>query len=152
MKHLAFTCALALACTLAGCDRPKTPAAAPDSSAPAPAAPALAFQKIDNVVGTGAEATDGAIITVHYTGWLYAPDAPGQRGARFDSSVGREPFVYNLGADLVIKGWNNGLKGMKVGGKRTLIIPASMGYGEKGSGTIPPNADLIFDVELMDVQ
>jgi FKBP-type peptidyl-prolyl cis-trans isomerase FkpA len=146
MKRLVSACAvgLALAWTLGGCDRPKAPK--PTAAAPA------AVQKIDTVVGTGKEATPGALVIVHYTGWLYAPNAPQKRGMQFDSSVGREPFVYNLGSDIVIKGWNEGLQGMKAGGKRTLIIPASMGYGAKGSGQIPPNADLIFDVEMMDVQ
>jgi FKBP-type peptidyl-prolyl cis-trans isomerase FkpA len=149
MKNLVSACAigLALAWSLGGCDRPKTPkVTAPASTAP------VAMQKIDTVVGTGKEAAPGALVIVHYTGWLYAPNAPRQRGIQFDSSVGREPFTYNLGSDIVIKGWNEGLQGMKAGGKRTLIIPASLGYGAKGSGSIPPNADLIFDVEMMDVQ
>jgi FKBP-type peptidyl-prolyl cis-trans isomerase FkpA len=148
MKHLLSACALgvALACTLAGCDRAKAPAPAAADTAAAP------FQKIDTVPGTGKEATAGATVVVNYTGWLYAPKEAQQHGAQFDSSIGREPFSFRLGAGQVIKGWDEGVQGMKVGGKRTLIIPASMGYGADGAGPIPPNANLIFEVELLDVQ
>jgi FKBP-type peptidyl-prolyl cis-trans isomerase FkpA len=89
---------------------------------------------------------------VHYTGWLYAPGAPLQHGAQFDTSSGRGPFSFQLGGGQVIQGWDEGVKGMKVGGKRTLIVPASMGYGASGMGPIPANANLIFDVELLDVR
>ncbi|MCB9030510.1 MAG: FKBP-type peptidyl-prolyl cis-trans isomerase [Deltaproteobacteria bacterium] len=107
--------------------------------------------KYDNtVVGTGAEATPGQKVTVHYTGWL---DQEGNKGVKFDSSVDRgTPFVFPLGAGRVIKGWDEGVAGMKEGGKRTLYIPAELGYGARGAGgAIPPNADLIFDVELIKV-
>lgn len=104
----------------------------------------------DTQVGTGDEAVRGKRVTVHYTGWL---DNKGERGKKFDSSVDRgEPFSFNLGAGQVIPGWEQGVAGMKVGGKRTLIIPASLGYGARGAGgVIPPNATLIFDVELLKV-
>jgi FKBP-type peptidyl-prolyl cis-trans isomerase FkpA len=124
----------------------------------APAAPAATkpaapqVQKIDTVAGKGKEATAGQTVTVHYTGWLYSPKSPKGRGARFDSSVGTEPFTFPLGAGAVIPGWDQGVAGMKVGGKRTLIIPSSLGYGARGAGPIPPNANLIFDVELLDVK
>jgi FKBP-type peptidyl-prolyl cis-trans isomerase FkpA len=110
------------------------------------------MQKIDTVPGAGKEAVAGTTVTVNYTGWLYAPSAPQQHGAQFDSSIGREPFSFQLGGGQVIPGWDKGVQGMKVGGKRTLIIPAAMGYGEQGAGPIPPNANLIFDVELLDVR
>jgi FKBP-type peptidyl-prolyl cis-trans isomerase FkpA len=104
--------------------------------------------------GTGAEATKGKRVFVHYTGWLYDPAIADQKGAKFDSSRDRQqPFDFVLGAGQVIKGWDDGVAGMKVGGQRTLIIPADMAYGARGAGgVIPPNATLIFDVELLDVK
>ncbi|MTV41609.1 FKBP-type peptidyl-prolyl cis-trans isomerase [Duganella radicis] len=148
MKRLLSTCVigLALTVTLAGCERAKAPAAASAS------VPAVPFQKIDTVTGEGKEAVAGATAVVHYTGWLYQPNAPQTHGAQFDSSVGRGPFSFPLGAGQVIPGWDEGVKGMKVGGKRTLIVPANMGYGDSGAGPIPPGATLIFDVELLDVR
>ena len=102
----------------------------------------------DTVVGSGAEAKLGRNVTVHYTGWLYEN---GEQGAKFDSSKDRdEPFGFALGAGMVIKGWDEGVQGMKEGGQRTLIIPANLGYGARGAGgVIPPNAMLKFDVELL---
>ncbi|EAR23105.1 FKBP-type peptidyl-prolyl cis-trans isomerase [Nitrococcus mobilis] len=107
----------------------------------------------DTRVGTGAEATPGMKITVHYTGWLYDDGTKDKRGSKFDSSHDRgEPFTFVLGAGNVIKGWDQGVAGMRVGGERTLLIPASLGYGARGAGgAIPPNASLVFDVELVDV-
>ena len=105
----------------------------------------------DTNVGTGAEATKGHKVSVHYTGWLYNN---GAKGAKFDSSLDRgQPFAFGLGAGQVIQGWDEGVAGMKVGGKRTLIIPPDLGYGARGAGgAIPPNATLMFDVELLGVQ
>ena len=107
----------------------------------------------DVVVGDGAEAAAGASATVHYTGWLYAPGSPNDRGTKFDSSVDRgQPFEFPIGAGRVIRGWDEGVAGMRVGGKRILIIPAEWGYGARGAGgVIPPNATLVFDVELLAV-
>ena len=112
------------------------------------------LQKIDTQVGTGREAEAGFNVTVHYTGWLYDAAAEGGRGKKFDSSFDRkQPFNFFLGGGQVIQGWDEGVQGMKVGGKRTLIIPSEMGYGARGAGgAIPPNANLIFDVELLDVK
>ena len=107
------------------------------------------LQYEDTKVGEGAEAARGQSVTVHYTGWLYND---GVQGAKFDSSVGRSPFSFNVGGGQVITGWDEGVAGMKVGGKRTLIIPAPLGYGARGAGPIPPNANLMFDVELVDVK
>jgi FKBP-type peptidyl-prolyl cis-trans isomerase FkpA len=106
------------------------------------------LQYIDTVVGEGEPAIVGKNVTVHYTGWLYND---GEQGAKFDSSKDRnDPFVFRLGAGQVIQGWDEGVAGMKVGGSRTLIIPASLGYGARGAGgVIPPNATLKFDVELL---
>ena len=108
---------------------------------------------IDQVVGTGKTAEAGAPVSVHYTGWLYDAKQPGGKGKKFDSSVDRGlPFIFPLGGKRVIRGWDEGVAGMKVAGKRTLIIPPQYGYGERGAGgVIPPNATLIFDVELIDV-
>ena len=153
MNKLFSSCAIGLTLTLAlaACDRNK-PSQPPATESAANVAPAIALQKIDTVVGTGKDAVAGATAVVHYTGWLYEPASPKQHGAQFDSSSGRSPFSFQLGGGQVIKGWDEGVQGMKVGGKRTLIIPAAMGYGDSGAGPIPPNANLIFDVELLDVQ
>jgi FKBP-type peptidyl-prolyl cis-trans isomerase len=109
--------------------------------------------KTDVKLGDGALATAGKSVSVHYTGWLYDATVTDHHGKKFDSSRDRnEPFVFPLGAGQVIKGWDQGVAGMKVGGQRTLIIPASMGYGARGAGgVIPPNATLVFDVELLGV-
>lgn len=109
----------------------------------------LKYQDVKS--GSGEEAVKGKTVSVHYTGWL---DEKGAHGKKFDSSVDRgEPFQFKLGAGQVIAGWDEGVAGMKIGGKRTLYIPAKLGYGARGAGgVIPPNADLIFDVELLGVK
>lgn len=110
--------------------------------------------KKDTVVGEGREAEPGFNVTVHYTGWLYDPSKPDGKGTKFDSSVDRgDPFVFFLGGGQVIRGWDEGFAGMKIGGKRTLIIPPEYGYGARGAGgVIPPNATLVFDVELLGIK
>lgn len=107
----------------------------------------------DLVTGEGAEATPGAVIEVHYTGWLFHPDNEDYKGRKFDSSVDRgETFSFRLGAGNVIQGWDEGFAGMKIGGMRRLTIPPEMGYGARGAGNvIPPHATLVFDVELIGV-
>ena len=107
----------------------------------------------DTTIGTGAEATSGQQISVHYTGWLYDPAAPENKGRKFDSSRDRgQPFEFTLGVGQVIGGWDQGFAGMKVGGSRTLVIPPELGYGARGAGSvIPPNATLLFEVELLGV-
>jgi peptidylprolyl isomerase len=109
------------------------------------------LQTIDTVPGTGAQPRQGQTAVVHYTGWL---SVNGQKGQKFDSSVDRgQPFEFPVGAGRVIKGWDEGVATMKVGGKRTLIVPPSLGYGARGAGgVIPPNATLIFEVELLGVK
>ncbi len=109
--------------------------------------------KTDTKLGAGAEAVAGHNVNVHYTGWLYDAAAPGHKGMKFDSSRDRgTPFQFPLGAGRVIKGWDQGVAGMKVGGQRTLVIPPELGYGARGAGgVIPPNATLVFDVELLGV-
>lgn len=111
---------------------------------------ASGLQYTDTLEGSGPEAKPGQGVSVHYTGWLYKD---GEQGAKFDSSRDRNsPFEFGLGAGMVIKGWDEGVAGMKVGGQRTLIIPAGLGYGARGAGgVIPPNATLKFDVELLEV-
>ena len=113
-------------------------------------------QVIDRVIGKGTEASFGSTVVVNYTGWFYKPLAARQHGRKFDSSLdaGREPLEFQLGAHQVIKGWEQGVQGMKVGGKRTLIIPSELAYGKRGAGggSIPPDSDLIFDVELLKVK
>ena len=112
-----------------------------------------ALVKTDTVVGKGKLAVAGKTVEVNYTGWLYEANAPKTRGKQFDSSVGRGPFSFPLGAGRVIKGWDEGVAGMKVGGKRTLVIPPELAYGKRGAGgVIPPDATLVFDVELLDVK
>ena len=112
---------------------------------------ASGLQYVDTREGSGETAAAGQDVVVHYTGWLYAD---GVKGAKFDSSLDRrDPFVFALGAGMVIRGWDEGVAGMKVGGQRTLIIPPGLGYGARGAGgVIPPNATLQFDVELLAVQ
>ncbi|MFY0615544.1 MAG: FKBP-type peptidyl-prolyl cis-trans isomerase [Hyphomicrobiaceae bacterium] len=109
------------------------------------------LQIIDSVEGTGAQPTSGQTCVMHYTGWLYEN---GQKGKKFDSSVDRgQPFEFPIGVGRVIAGWDEGVATMKVGGKRTLIIPPDLGYGARGAGgVIPPNATLIFEVELLGVK
>ncbi len=112
---------------------------------------ASGLQYDDVKVGDGAEAKAGQNVTVHYTGWLQNDD--GSKGPKFDSSKDRnDPFEFALGAGMVIRGWDEGVQGMKIGGARQLIIPSDLGYGSRGAGgVIPPNATLIFDVELLGV-
>jgi len=155
---------LLLAATAAGAQdstqtQDQTTAANPGSTQQATDQPAQPtgpqLQILDTAVGKGKEATVGSNVSVNYTGWLYKPMAKNQRGRKFDSSLdgGRGPLDFRLGAGMVIKGWEQGVAGMKVGGKRTLIIPSQLAYGKRGSpGGIPPDADLIFDVELLDVK
>ena len=112
------------------------------------------FTTIDNQFGEGREAEKGLTITVHYSGWIYDENEDDKKGNKFDSSKDRnEPFTFVLGVGQVIKGWDDGFAGMKIGGTRTIIIPSEMGYGSRGAGSvIPPNTDLIFDVELLGIQ
>jgi FKBP-type peptidyl-prolyl cis-trans isomerase len=116
-----------------------------------PMTTASGLQIIDTSVGTGASPKPGQTCVMHYTGWLYED---GKKGKKFDSSVDRnEPFEFPIGQHRVIAGWDEGVASMKVGGKRTLIIPPALGYGARGAGgVIPPNATLMFDVELLAVK
>ncbi|WP_442909743.1 FKBP-type peptidyl-prolyl cis-trans isomerase [Hyphomicrobium sp.] len=139
---VAFAFAVALSALAAGA---AAPAAAEETTT------ASGLKIIDTTVGTGATPQKGQTGVVHYTGWLYED---GKKGTKFDSSVDRgEPFAFSVGTGQVIAGWDEGVSTMKVGGKRTLIIPPQLGYGARGAGgVIPPNATLLFDVELLDVK
>jgi FKBP-type peptidyl-prolyl cis-trans isomerase FkpA len=112
------------------------------------------LQIIDVAAGEGPAVQAGQQVVVHYTGWLYEPASEEQKGAKFDSSVDRgQPFAFPLGGGRVIRGWDEGVAGMQVGGKRILIIPPDMAYGERGAGgVIPANATLLFEVELLEIQ
>jgi FKBP-type peptidyl-prolyl cis-trans isomerase FkpA len=159
---LAFTMVLA-GLGLVACSRSEKPdnVVPPPAaeSAPAPAATdstgteTMPLQKTDLSPGDGVEITSGQTALVHYTGWLYDAAAPENKGKQFDSSVGGEPFEFPLGGGAVIQGWDQGVAGMKVGGKRRLVIPPEMGYGNRGAGgVIPPGATLVFDVELVEIR
>jgi len=112
------------------------------------------LQITDVVNGDGPTAAAGQTVIVHYTGWLYDPEQADNKGTKFDSSVDRgDPFSFPLGAGRVIRGWDEGFAGMQIGGKRILVIPPEMGYGARGAGgVIPPNATLMFEVDLLDIQ
>ena len=128
-----------------GCGGDDTPASPSSAGGP--------FSQTDLRAGNGAEAVAGRTVTVNYTGWLYAPTQPEQKGQQFDTSIGRTPFVFVVGAGRVIQGWDRGVPGMRVGGLRRLVIPPDLAYGAQGAPpNIPPNATLVFDVELLAVQ
>ena len=138
MRSALFVLVAAL-CAASCSNSPTTPS----SSAP--------FSQVDLLVGTGSEAATGKTLTVNYTGWLYDPTKPDNKGLQFDSSIGREAFVFTLGAQAVIQGWDKGLVGMKVGGIRRLGVPPSLGYGATRNHSIPQYATMVFEIELLDV-
>jgi FKBP-type peptidyl-prolyl cis-trans isomerase len=142
-SKLALVCAIA---TFAACGG--------KTEAPQPATPPTALQSTELTPGSGAEVAAGQIAVVQYTGWLYDAAAPDHKGKQFDSSRGTgHPFKFPLGTGSVIKGWDQGVAGMKVGGSRRLIIPADLAYGDNGAGgVIPPGATLVFDVELTAIE
>jgi FKBP-type peptidyl-prolyl cis-trans isomerase FkpA len=117
-----------------------------DATTPSQFAP---FSQTDTVIGTGAQATSGSTVTVDYTGWLYDPTKSDKKGLQFDTSVGKTPFQFTLGAGQVIEGWEKGVPGMNVGGTRRLIIPPSLAYGDTRSGAIPANSTLVFDITMI---
>jgi FKBP-type peptidyl-prolyl cis-trans isomerase FkpA len=142
--------------TLAACsrDQPATDQQA-SSPPPPPPAPITELQRIDLHVAPGEGISQGQVAVVHYTGWLYEPGAPENKGKKFDSSRDRgQPLRFTIGAGQVIKGWEEGVQGMRVGSQRRLIIPSHLAYGERGAGggVIPPNAMLLFDIELLAIE
>jgi FKBP-type peptidyl-prolyl cis-trans isomerase len=144
MKDLAL---LAVMVVLSGCSQSSAP--------PAPSNdPPQTFAIVDTAVGSGDTIAAGKTAVVHYTGWLFDSNANDHKGKKFDSSRDRgEPFRFSVGGGQVIKGWDEGIAGMKIGGQRRLVIPPDMGYGARGAGnSIPPNATLLFDVELLAIE
>jgi FKBP-type peptidyl-prolyl cis-trans isomerase FkpA len=138
-------CSVGCALLLTACSRPESPPVAPENRV-------AELQATDLVAGQGPEATPGATVTVHYTGWLYDHAAADGKGREFDSSRGSRPFSFQVGSGQVIAGWDRGVAGMRTGGQRRLVIPAELAYGESGAGAvIPAGATLVFDVELLEV-
>jgi FKBP-type peptidyl-prolyl cis-trans isomerase FkpA len=129
-----------MAAGVTGC----TSATAPSSTQP--------FSSVDLTVGTGTAAATGNVLTVNYTGWIYDPSKVDKKGLQFDTSIGKTAFTFTLGSGSVIQGWDQGIVGMKVGGIRRLVVPPSLAYGSTRNNSIPPNATLVFDIELEDVQ
>src|SRR3981081_4125276 len=151
LQHTKISIVSAIAMTIIAVPFACVPTIAAAQTAGKTMTTASGLQIIDSTVGTGATPKSGQICVMHYTGWLYAN---GQKGKKFDSSVDRnEPFEFPIGQRRVIAGWDEGVPTMNVGVKRTLIIPPALGYGARGAGgAIPPNATLMFDVELLDVK
>lgn len=150
LRTCALVCGLAL---LGACEREASVEQKP--AATAALAPVTQLRKIDLVKGTGEGVSGGQVAVVHYTGWLYEPAAEDRKGRKFDSSRDRgAPFRFKVGEGAVIKGWDEGVQGMQVGGQRRLVIPANLGYGERGAGggAIPPNAALLFEIELLAIE
>jgi len=156
MKPSTWLIAVCSFVVVGGCGRDATPPQESTAAITPVAAHAITeLMKTDVVVGTGEPIVPGQFAVVHYTGWVYEPAAPEQKGKQFDSSrVRGTPFRFPIGGGQVIQGWDQGVAGMQVGGQRRLIIPASLGYGERGAGggVIPPNATLLFDVELLGIE
>jgi FKBP-type peptidyl-prolyl cis-trans isomerase FkpA len=125
-----------------------------NDSPTSPSQPSAPYSQTDLRAGTGTEATAGRLVTVNYTGWLYNPAGTDGKGTQFDSTSnpGRTAFSFTLGRGAVIAGWDRGVAGMQVGGVRRLVIPPDLAYGAAGNGPIPPNATLVFDIELLAVQ
>ncbi len=147
------TIVLASSLALAACgSKNSEPVTSTAASAPAPV---TELQRIDLEVPNGEGVSQGQVAVVHYTGWLYDPHAPDHKGKKFDSSRDRgQPFRFEIGAGNVIKGWDEGVQGMRVGGQRRLIVPAALAYGSEGAGggVIPPNSPLVFDIELLAIE
>jgi FKBP-type peptidyl-prolyl cis-trans isomerase len=161
MRTLCLVLAAPLAALLAACGGGAEPAAtapaatAPAATSPTPTAPAVTtLDRVDSKLGSGAPIVAGQTAVVNYTGWLYEQGAPDHKGRQFDSSIpGGRPFKFTLGAGQVIKGWDQGVLGMQVGGSRRLTIPAALAYGDEGAGgVIPPGAALVFDVDLLAIE
>jgi FKBP-type peptidyl-prolyl cis-trans isomerase FkpA len=157
MNHCLLLSIVATSVMLGACSREQTPPPAEPAPAETPAAPATVteLQKIDLHVAPGEGISQGQVAVVHYTGWLYDPRANETKGTKFDSSRDRgQPFRFTIGSGQVIKGWEEGVQGMRIGSQRRLLIPSDLAYGERGAGggVIPPGASLVFDVELLGIE
>ena len=150
MRNVAIVAVTVLLMSGCGGNTNGGPAAGPATPAPPPAA----FSQTELAAGSGPQAGKGARVTVNYTGWLYDASKPESKGTKFDSSDDHGPITFTVGVGEVIPGWDQGFTGMRVGGKRRLIIPPNLGYGAEGTpgGPIPPNAGLVFDMELLEVK
>lgn len=151
MKLPAVLAICAMSLLVAACGKQEPAKSAPPTAA---VAPPTELQRTDIVKGTGEGISQGQVAVVHYTGWLFDPTAPEQKGTKFDSSRDRgEPFKFAIGAGQVIRGWDEGVQGMQPGGQRRLVIPPDLAYGDRGAGgVIPPGATLVFDVELLAIE
>lgn len=145
--------AIAIFVTVLAAVQSGSPASAAQGEAAA-AGPAKLTElvKLDRSKGAGRPVVSGDTVTIHYSGWLYAPKAKNQHGPQLDTSYQGAPFTFTLGAGTVIKGWDEGVRGMRVGGKRTLLVPASLGFGQSGLGPVPGGANLVFDIELVSIK
>ena len=157
LLFVAFISFAAAPFTVIAQDKPGSAPGATTAPAPTPpaTAPSSELKIIDREVGSGRQVESGKAALLHYTGWLYDEKAPDNKGKQFDTSANRGlPFGFIVGVGKVIKGWDQGVLGMKVGGKRTLIIPPQLGYGDRdvGNGLIPANSTLLFDIELLEVK
>ena len=150
MRNVAILAVTVLLMSACGSNTNGGPGAGPATPPPPPAA----FSQTELAAGSGPQAGKGARVTVNYTGWLYDASKPESKGTKFDSSDTGGPITFTVGAGEVIPGWDQGFTGMRVGGKRRLIIPPNLGYGAEGTpgGPIPPNAGLVFDMELLEVK
>ncbi|HEY8879582.1 MAG TPA: FKBP-type peptidyl-prolyl cis-trans isomerase [Roseateles sp.] len=150
-RRAALLLALSASLALAACGGGGGDSGTPVNTDPNGWNAVTALKSVDTTVGTGAQADTTKNVTVHYTGYLYDVRVASTKGTQFDSSVGKTPLSFKLGAGQVIPGFDQGVTGMKVGGKRTVTIPASLGYGAAGNGPIPGGAALVFDIELVSV-
>ncbi|MGH9411492.1 MAG: FKBP-type peptidyl-prolyl cis-trans isomerase [Vicinamibacterales bacterium] len=145
-RALSAAAAVLLCAVLAGCSN--TPTTPSTTTTPTASTPPTSLVIVDLIVGTGDPAASGDAVTTDYTGWLYDATKPDLKGLQFQTSVGSTPLPFTIGAGQVIEGFDQGVTGMKVGGLRRLIVPASLGYGNQRSGGIPPNTPLIFEITL----
>jgi len=140
VRFVPLSCLLVACLAAASCSESVT---SPSSTAP--------YSQVDLLAGTGDVAATGNVLTVNYTGWIYDPSKPDNKGLQFDTSIGKDPFVFVLGTASVIEGWDRGLVGMKVGGIRRLVVPPSLAYGPVRTFSIPPYSTLVFEIELVAV-